>query len=321
MLTILPMFQRGRKQKIVLGKSGRFGWSRLWIHESERSTHTYVVGITGKGKSKLLEHILFQDIVHGRGCGVLDPHSDLVEDLLHYLHSHPKKSEAHWERVIYFDPSRKDYLVPFNVLNTPYSPYETAQNVVEAFQRTWPKALAEAPRFANIVTASVLTLVANELTLIELPKLLTDPAFRSRLLRQVEDPELVAFWRERYEKWGRDTPVMIESVLNKVTAFTFNPQLRLILGASENHLNFRQIMDDGKVLLVDLGRCDAETRRLLGSLIVTGMEQAARSRKNVQGTGNPSTSVSTSFKTFAPTTAPLKLLLRSSRNAASLASI
>ena len=81
--------------------------------------------------------------------------------------------------------------------------------------------------------------------------------------------------------------MIIESVLNKVTAFTFNPQLRLILGADENRLNFRQIMDEGKVLLVDLGRCDAETRRLVGSLIVIGLEQGARSRKDARGNRRP----------------------------------
>ena len=274
------MLNSWRKDKIILGKTGRFGFTRLSVTEADRRTHTYVVGITGKGKSKLLEHILFQDIVAGRGCGVLDPHSDLVDDLLRYLHSQPQKADPHWQRIIYFDPSRTDYLLPFNVLNTPFSPYETAQNIVEAFQRTWPRALAEAPRFANIVTASVLTLIANQMTLIELPRLLTDRIFRRQLLAQVKDPVLISFWRERYEKWGRDTPVMIESVLNKVTAFTFNPQLRLVLGAKENRLDFRRIMDEGKVLLIDLGRCDAETRRLLGTLIVTGLEQAARSRKD-----------------------------------------
>jgi len=66
---------------------------------------------------------------------------------------------------------------------------------------------------------------------------------------------------------------MIESVLNKVTAFTFNPHLKRLLGASENRLNFRKIMDEGTTLIVDLGRCDGETRRLIGSLIVTGMER------------------------------------------------
>src|SRR5690606_26852341 len=115
-----------------------------------------------------------------------------------------------------------------------------------------------------------------------LPRVLTDTRFREQLLQRVSDPEVITFSRERYEKWGRETPVIIESVLNKVTAFTFNSQLRLILGADENRLNFRQIMDEGKVLLVDLGRCDAETRRLVGSLIVIGLEQGARSRKDAR---------------------------------------
>lgn len=278
---------RRTRDNLELGTTGLFGLSRLRVAESDRQTHTYVVGITGKGKSKLLEHILFQDIVSGRGCGVLDPHSDLVEDLLQYLHSHPEKALPHMDRIIYIDPSRRDHLVPFNVLVSDNSPYETAQNVVEAFRRTWPQALAEAPRFANIVTACVLTLIPNKLTLIEIPRVLTDSRFREHLLQRVSDPEVITFWRERYEKWGRETPVIIESVLNKVTAFTFNPQLRLILGADENRLNFRQIMDDGKVLLVDLGRCDAETRRLVGSLIVIGLEQGARSRKDARGNRRP----------------------------------
>lgn len=80
---------------------------------------------------------------------------------------------------------------------------------------------------------------------------------------------------------------MIESILNKVTAFTFNPSLRLLLGAQENRLNFRHIMDTGQVLIANLGRCDAETRRLVGSLIVTGMEQAARSRRNIASDRKP----------------------------------
>jgi len=281
------MLFRRNKDNLELGTTKLFGLSRIRVHQSERETHTYVVGITGKGKSKLLEHILFQDIVSGRGCGVLDPHSDLIDDLLNYLLTNPKKSRDHWDRIIYFDPSRQDYLIPFNVLDSGLPPYETAQNVVEAFRRTWPKALGEAPRFANIVTAGVLTLIANNLTLVELPKLLTDASFRARLLENVKDEELASFWRDRYEKWGRQTPVMIESVLNKVTAFTFNPQLKLILGAGQNRLNFRRILDEGKILLVDLGRCDSETRRLMGSLIVTGLEQAARSRKDCKGERRP----------------------------------
>jgi hypothetical protein len=274
------MFGIRRSDKYLELGTANLGLSRVAVAEAERSTHTYVIGITGKGKSKLLEHMLFQDITAGRGCGVLDPHGDLAHDLLQYLSSYPKKLADHHKRIVYFDPARDDYLLPFNVLNSEFSPYETAQNVVEAFRRTWPRTLAEAPRFANIATASVLTLIANGLTLVEMPRLLTDTEFREWALASVEDEEVVAFWRGRFEKWGRDTPLMIESVLNKVTAFTLNPRLRLILGAADNGVRFREIMDEGKVLLINLGRCDAETRRLVGSLVVTGLEQAARSRRD-----------------------------------------
>lgn len=82
-----------------------------------------------------------------------------------------------------------------------------------------------------------------------MPRLLTDSRFRARLLEQVTNPELRSFWLDRYEQWGREAPVIIESVLNKVTAFTLNPHLRSILGAKQNSLNFRR-MDEGKVLLV-----------------------------------------------------------------------
>ena len=279
-LNLSMFFAQTRKPQLEIGRKPGLCPAKYRVHDQARSTHTYVIGVTGKGKSKLLEHLLFQDVTYGNGCGVLDPHSDLADDLLRYLLSHPQRAARHWSRIIYFDPSRSDYLIPFNVLKSGFPAYETAQNIVEAFRRTWPKALDEAPRFANIATAGVLTLIANGLTLVELPRLLTDRLYRETLIEPLEDPELVAFWTERYEKWGRETPLMVESILNKVTAFTLNPQLRLLLGAEDNGLDFRRIMDEGRVLIVNLGRCDAETRRLIGSLIVTGLEQAARARRD-----------------------------------------
>jgi DNA helicase HerA-like ATPase len=264
----------------VIGSIDPFGLVPYRLPHSARPTHTYVIGITGKGKSKLLEHCLFQDITSGRGCGLLDPHSDLANDTLRYLASHPRAGRRYWERIVYFEPTRPDYQLPFNVLASGFSPYETAQNIVEAFQRTWPKTLDEAPRFANIALVAILTLIANGRTLIDLPRLLTNPDFRRDLLADIRDPEILSFWEDRYDRWGREQPLMIESILNKVTAFTLNPYLRTILGASQNRLRFREIMDEGKVFIADLGRCDGETRRLLGSLIVTGLEQAALSRKD-----------------------------------------
>jgi len=276
------MFRRHDKS-LVLGSYGPLGLLKRRISLEDFDTHMYVVGVTKKGKSKFLEHTAFQLITHGQGCALLDPHSDLAEDLLSYLGSDGFFDEQeNLDRVIYFDPSRADYLIPFNVLNAPYSPYETAQNIVEAFRRTWPESLREAPRFANTALAGLIALIDNGLTLVHMHRLLTDKKWREGLLAHVSNPEVVRFFRDRYDRWGRERPLMIESLLNKTSALVLNPRLRLILGQRENGLDFRKIMDEGKVLIVDLGRCDGETRRLLGSLIVTGLEQAALSRKDTR---------------------------------------
>lgn len=271
-----------RRHRLVLGRTGPFPFSsKYYVPEHARSTHMYVIGITGKGKSKLLESCLYQDIRAGRGCVLIDPHGDLTEDVLRYCLGRNVLDATTAERLIYFEPTRQDYAIPFNVLATGGEPYEVAQQVVEAFRRTWPESLHEAPHFSNVATAALITLVENGLTLIHMHRLLVDAEWREQLLQRVSNPEVVGFFHERYDRWGRDAPALRESTLNKVAAFTFNPYLRLVLGQRENRLNLRRIMDEGQVLLVDLGRCDGETRRLLGSLLVTGLEQAAVSRHDV----------------------------------------
>ena len=274
------MLRTPAKDQLVLGTYGPLRLFKCRLPLRDFDTHMYVVGKTKTGKSKFLEHVAYQLIAMGEGCGLLDPHSDLADDLLAYLAPHLVDEEAR-QRVIYFEPGRDDYLVPFNVLNTPHEPYTIAQNVLEAFRRTWPESLKVAPRFANIVLAALLVLIENRLTLVEMPRLLTERAYREGLLSKVSDAEVIHFFRERYDHWGREQPLMVESVLNKVGALVINPRLRLILGQRENGLPFSDIMEGRKVLICDLGRVDGETRRLLGSLIVTGLEQAAFSRKDV----------------------------------------
>src|SRR5690349_549119 len=146
----LPFMRR--PGDLVLGRTGpAFFFPSYRLRASQRTTHMYVLGITGQGKSKLLQHCLFQDITAIRGTGVLGPHSDLVRDLLSQLaESGYFNDPANWKRVIYFDPSRRDYFIPFNVLSTGEPPYTTAINIIEAFRRTWPESLREAPRFTNI---------------------------------------------------------------------------------------------------------------------------------------------------------------------------
>jgi hypothetical protein len=280
----LPAFARPiRHGELILGRVGPTRFSSLYLLPPvARAAHMYVVGKTGKGKSRFLQYLLFQDVAAGRGCGVVDPHADLISDLLSLLITRGVLDDlAIRERLMYLDPARKDYVIPFNVLTIPGEPYEIAQNVIEAFRRTWPESLAEAPNFANNMLHAVLLLIQSQLTLVELPRLLVDREFREMLLTRSGDPDLTSFFHDRYDRWGREAPLKIESLLNKATAITMNPHLKRMLGQRENHLDFRRIMDRGEVLLADLGHCDEESQRLIGNLITTGMEQAAFSRRNI----------------------------------------
>lgn len=282
MLPWLSRLLRPNADALELGRTGPLPiFSRYRVPARTRRAHMYVIGITGKGKSKLLEHCLVQDAGAGRGCVLIDPHSDLAGDTLRSCLSQGLLSPGDASRVIYFDPTRRDYILPFNVLATGDDSYATAQRVVEAFRRTWPESLREAPHFSNVATAALITLAENRLTLIDMHRLLVDQSWRGALLQNVSNPEVVHFFRDRYDRWGRDAPALRESTLNKVAAFAFNPSLRLVLGQRQNRLDLRNVMDEGQVLLVDLGRCDGETRRLLGSLLVTGLEQAAASRHDI----------------------------------------
>ena len=242
----------------------------------------YVIGMSGKGKSKLLEHCLYQDIESGRGCGLIDPHALLADDLLRLLITRGVLADpAIRNRLIYVDPARTDYVIPFNVLATEADhPYDVAASVLEAFRRTWPECLHEAPHFSNVVTASLIVLIENGLTLMHMPRLLTDTDFREDCLAQVSEPQVIEFFHDRYDRWGKEAPLMRESTLNKIGAFSLNPRLKLMLGQRANHLDFRAIMDEGKILLLDLGHSDGETNRLIGSLMVTGLELAMRRRRN-----------------------------------------
>ena len=279
------LFTGDTRQNLRLGACDPFGLLPVSISLRQFNSHLYVVGQSGQGKSKFLQHLLFQLASSPWGCGIFDPHSDLATDLLAQLAAQPTgrawlSQPANRQRLVYLDPSRTDYLIPCNILKNPSStPYEIAENVVEAFRRVWPETLAEAPRFAQIMRNAVLVLISCGLSLLELEPLLTDRDFRRRMLERVADPLVVSFFTHQYDRWGREQAIFISPVLNKVSAFLFKPQVRLMLGADENRLNFRQIIDDGKILILNLG-CfrDEETQRLLGSLFLTSLEQAAFSR-------------------------------------------
>jgi len=283
-------FQRQLKKSksdLILGRTGpsQF-YPKFKISAQVRKFHTYVVGLTGRGKSKFLQSCIIQDIQNRRGCAIIDPHGDLAKDVLQTLTDNNYFDNVdNFKHVIYVAPRRRDYSIPFNVLLKPdpdTETYEVSQRVINAFMRTWSRTLQEPPRFQQVMRASLSALIETKRTICDLYPLLTDDNFRESILGQIPDPKIKldcrAFFDNEFAEWGKNRSLMIGSTTNKVSALTDNPNIFYMLGQKENYLNIREIIDQGKVLIVDLGDCDDETKRLFGTLIVTGFEQAALSR-------------------------------------------
>jgi len=276
-----------RPDELVLGRTGKYRlFPKFRLSANCRKYHTYVVGLTGRGKSKLLQNLLVQDILAGRGCAVIDPHGDLAKDVVRsLLEADYFNAAGSIDRLIYVAPRRRDYAIPFNVLarlDDQTETYEIAQRVISAFMRAWARTLLEPPRFQQIMRASLGVLIETRQSLCSLFRLLTDDDYREAMLAEMPASRVAtdcrAFFRYEFDRWGRDRAQMIGSTTNKISALTDNPSIFYMLSQKDNRLNIRSIMDEGQVLLVDLGDCDDETKRLLGTLIVTGFEQAALSR-------------------------------------------
>ena len=271
----------GRTPRLALGTYGPpFLGLRLSLGPAHIATHKHVIGLTGQGKSKLLASMFVQLAMQGQGCALIDPHSDLAHDTLALLADRGFFNQiGAYDRLVYVDFSNRDRFLPFNILKQRYPPHDVARHVVEACKRAWP-ALGDgsAPQFENILLAGTLVLVENQRPLTYLPRLLTDKPFRDGLLRGVSDREVVSFFYNRFDRWGRDAPMMIESTLRRVFLLTFSPTLRYSLGQTENALDFRSLMDRGTCAIFNLGGLDEDTQRFIGCLLTVGFEVAALSR-------------------------------------------
>ena len=285
---MLPIFAPKSKDDLVLGRTGKHRFfPKFTVSPQVRQFHTYVVGLTGRGKSKFLQNCLVQDILAGRGCAVIDPHGDLVKDVLRSLISLGYfDSQAAFEKVIYVHPHRRDYVIPFNVLakdDPDTHTHDLAQRVITTFKRVWWEELRTAPRFEQIMRSSLATLIETGEPLTSLYRLIVDDEFRITRLQQISDAKVAAdcqrFFTSEFDQWRKqDRLMMSASTTNKASALVENPYTFFMLGQKDNSLPIRQIMDEGKVLLIDLGGCNDETKKLLGTFIFTGFEQAALSR-------------------------------------------
>lgn len=249
------------------------------IKQADRRSHMYIVGKTGTGKSTLLETLVRQDIAAGRGCALLDPHGDVAQRIASEI---PHERQ---EDLIYFNVPDARQPLGFNPLAgvPPTGRVLAASGILDAFKKIWADSWG--PRLEHILRSALLALVEQPYaTLADVLRLFDDPGYRKRAAERVANVQVRQFWLSEYERYpARLRAEAIAPIQNKVGAFLANPILGRILTQRDATLNLRQVMDDGRILLVNVakGRLGEDTASLLGALLVSMMGVAALSRADL----------------------------------------
>lgn len=253
---------------------------RFGIKTDDRRRHMYVIGKTGMGKTTLLENLLLSDILAGHGCCYIDPHGDTAEKMLDYIPSHRIND------VVYFNPADQEYPVGFNILETTSEEQKhlVASGLMGVFKKIWPDVWS--PRMEYILLNCVLALLDYPgATLLGINRLLVDKEYRTRVIAKIRNPIVKTFWLAEFTSWSEKYATeAIAPVQNKVGQFLSASIIRNIVAQVKSTINPRQIMDEGKILIVNLskGKIGEDNMRLLGGMIVTKIQLAAMERVDIK---------------------------------------
>ena len=263
---------------------------QVFISPEHRARHLYIIGGTGSGKTKQLENLIRQDILAGRGTGVIDCHGDLVKSTIRFLSAilsdmaatNNSEYDSLLKKIVIFDPTIGLYAAGFNPLETTpgLEPYGQALELINVFSKLWD---CSGPRVGEMLRNTLVTLAEHGLTLLEVQPFLTDNSFREGLIRNLSNSEVRRYWIERFNTLsGAMKGQYIEPVLNKVGAFVTDPNIRAIVGQQKSTINLREIMDSGKILLVNISKGFLKgNSQLLGALLLAKIQDAAMSRANI----------------------------------------
>lgn len=262
---------------IIIGQTGK---ETVKINNADRRSHFYIVGKTGTGKSTLIKNLVAQDIEQGRGVAVIDPHGDLVEDILNFI---PKRRT---NDVVYFNPADTAYPIGLNILEA--SGEEGKQLTASAFisvcRHIWGDFWG--PRSEFIMYNAVLAIMDTPgNTLLGVYRMLVDEKFRKRIVANVKDPMVRIFWQEDFENYNiKFQKEIIAPVQNKIGQLLTGAPLRNIVGQVKSSIDFRYIMDNGQILLANLskGRVGEDRANLLGSVLITKMYLSILGRQNIE---------------------------------------
>jgi hypothetical protein len=255
----------------------------IYMGKSDRLRHTYILGRTGGGKSWLIANMAIQDVKNGEGLCVIDPHGDLIQDILERV---PKERA---EDVILFEPHDMDRPMGLNMLEIDSEEQKdfAVQEMISIFYKLVTDPAMLGPMFEHNMRNAMLTLMADEEhpgTITDIPRIFTDTDFQKYKIAKVKDPVVRLFWEKEMAKTSDfHKSEMLGYLISKVGRFVENAMMRNIVGQPKSAFNFRKVMDEGKILLVNLskGRTGEINAKLLGLILVSKIQMAAMSRADV----------------------------------------
>jgi CxxC-x17-CxxC domain-containing protein len=255
-------------------KKQKFG-----IKAGDRDRHMYLIGKTGMGKTTVLENMIIEDIRSGRGVAVVDPHGDLAEKIMQYI------PEDRIRDVIYFNPADMEYPIAFNVVEQVDARVRhlVASGLIGVFKKLWADSWG--PRLEYILRNAILAILDYPgATLLDVVQILSDKPYRRKVIAEVKDPVVKFFWQKEFAGYAdKFAAEAVSPIQNKVGQFLSSAVIRNIVGQLKSSIDMRKIMDEGKILIMNLskGRIGEDNSALLGAMMVTKIQLAAMSRVDV----------------------------------------
>lgn len=252
---------------------------KFGIKTDDRRRHIYIIGKTGMGKTVLMENMAIQDIQQGKGVGFIDPHGEAAERLLDFIPSNRIND------VVYFNPADIDYPIAFNVMEKVglENRHLVASGLMGVFKKIWPDVWSA--RMEYILNNSILALLEYPgSTLLGINRMLADPDYRKKIVDRVTDPVVKSFWLQEFARYTQRYEVEATAAIqNKVGQFISAPLIRNIIGQVHSSIDMRKVMDEGKILILNLskGKIGEDNSLLMGSLLITKLQIAAMSRVDI----------------------------------------
>jgi len=264
----------------VLGKTNFRNKEEVFgIKIRDRALHMYAMGKTGTGKSTLLWNMIVDDINKGRGVAVVDPHGDLVRDVMDYI------PDNRIDDVVFFSPADSNFPIGFNLLESvnPEHKNIVASGIVGVFKKIFGESWG--PRLEYILRNVVLGLLDYPgATLLSVLRVLADTKFRRSVIDKISDPVIKDFFLNEFERYDQKFRTeAVAPIQNKVGQFLSSSVIRNIVGQERSTIDIRKMMDEKKILLIDLsmGKIGEDNSALLGSMMITKIQMAAMSRADL----------------------------------------